>query len=232
MAVYTPPELDQIMHCIQLTSCRGILKLYAEASFSDEFILVSGENGAGKTTLLRCIAGLEQARGQVIFNGQVWMDSSAGFVLAVEARHIGCVWADAALLPWLNAERNITLGSNQVDKECLSRLTEQLEITSLMQRKPHMLSTGEAQRVSLARAIYRKPSILLLDEPFAAQAPTIRKRLRICLKSVQSELQIPVIMVSHDVEDANMLADQHWHMREGRLLTEVMELSANMEARA
>jgi len=221
-----------MMHCIELASCRGTLKLHAEASFSNEFIIVSGENGAGKTTLLRCMAGLEQAQGKMIFDGRIWMDSSAGFVLPTEARHSGCMWMDAALLPWLSAEKNITLGSNQVDAVWLSRLMEQLEITPLRQRRPHMLSTGEAQRVALARAVYRKPSILLLDEPFAAQAPAIRKRLRSWLKSVQSEMRIPVLMVSHDVEDANMLADRHWHMRAGRLLTEAVEISANMEVRA
>jgi len=221
-----------MMHAIRLTTCLGALKLQINASFFNEFIIVSGENGAGKTTLLRCVAGLEQVQGQVIFNGRVWQDSSAGFMLPVEARYIGCVWTEAALLPWLSAEKNITLGSNHVDKVRLSRLADQLEITALMQRKPHMLSTGEAQRVALARAVYRKPSLLLLDEPFAAQAPAIRERLRICLKSIQSELQIPVIMVSHDARDASMLADQHWRMREGRLLTEAAATSTNRKIQA
>lgn len=218
-------------NCIQITIRIGQLALQADARFSDEFIIVSGENGAGKTTLLRCVAGLEQTQGQMIFNGRVWLDSSAGFVLPAEARHIGCVWTDAALLPWLSVEKNITLGSNQVDKVWLSRLMEQLEITALMQRKPHMLSTGEAQRVALARAVYRKPSILLLDEPFSAQAPAIRKRLRVSLKSIQSELQIPIMMISHDAQDASMLADLHWRMREGQLLAEAMETSTNRKIR-
>jgi len=205
----------------QITARLGALELLAEADFSDEFIMVSGENGAGKTTLLRCLAGLEQAQGQLMLAGRVWLDSSAGFVLPPEKRHLGCLWADTALLPWLSVEKNITLGADRVDQIWLTRLAEQLEISALMQRKPHMLSTGEAQRVALVRAIYRKPVILLIDEPFSAQAPAVRQRLRSALKTIQAELQLPVIMVSHDAEDARVLADQHWRMREGRLMTEI-----------
>lgn len=204
----------------QITAHLGALVLLAEADFSDEFIIVSGENGAGKTTLLRCLTGLEQADGQLMVAGQIWLDSSAGFVLSPEKRHLGCLWADTALLPWLSVEKNIMLGA-EVDHPWLTLLAEQLEITTLMQRKPHMLSTGEAQRVALARAIYRKPAVLLIDEPFSAQAPAVRQRLRSALKSIQTELQLPVIMVSHDAEDARVLAHQHWWMREGRLMTEI-----------
>jgi len=207
------------MNRIQITATFGALDLQVEADFSAEFILVSGANGAGKTTLLRCLSGLEHANGQVVIGGQVWLDSPAGFALSATKRSSGCVWADAALLPWLSVEQNILLGSDQVDLVWLAELAEALEIAPLFQRTPQMLSTGEAQRVALARAIYRKPAILLLDEPFSAQAPAIRSRLREMLKRIQAEQQIPIIMVSHDVGDASVLAHQHWHMREGKLLT-------------
>jgi len=208
---------------IQIHARFGDLNLQANADFRDEFIIISGENGAGKTTLLRCLAGLEKVEGQLIFSDRTWLDSSAEFVLPAHARQSGCVWADAALLPWLTVEKNITLGMNQVNGSGIQKLVEQLEITLLMQRKPHMLSTGEAQRVALARAILRKPGVLLLDEPFSAQAPAIRQRLRTVLKAIQLELNIAVLMVSHDVEDARQLADQHWRMREGVLWVEVSE---------
>jgi len=206
---------------MQITARLGMLELQADAVFADEFIIISGENGTGKTTLLRCLAGLEQACGQLLFAGRVWLDSSAGFILAPEKRRVGCVWADTALLPWLSVEMNITLGVNPVNHDWLAQLAEQMEITALMQRKPNMLSTGEAQRVALARAICRKPAVLLIDEPFSAQAPAVRQRLRSALKTIQAELQIPVLMVSHDMEDASVLADQHWRMRQGRLMTQV-----------
>jgi len=210
---------------VHISAQLGALALQVESSICDGITLISGENGAGKSTLLRCLAGLQQAEGQIHLNGTVWLDSSAGFSLPVAQRHVGCLWTDSALLPWLNVERNIMLGSQHADRAWLSELAEQLEISPLMQRKPHMLSTGEAQRVALARAILKRPSLLLLDEPFSAQAPAIRQRLRMALKTLLDGLNIPVVMVSHDLEDAKLLADTHWHMREGRLLTEVRSLA-------
>ena len=204
---------------MQVSSQLGALHVQADYEFSNAFIIVSGENGAGKTTLLRCLAGLQKAQGQVIVGGHVWLDHCAGFACSPKQRKVGCVWTDAALLPWLSVEKNITLGIKNADQVRLTTLAEQLEIAPLMQRKPNMLSSGEMQRVTLARAIYRKPAMLLLDEPFSAQAPAIRQRLRLCLKTMQRELNIPVIMVSHDGEDTKVLAQQHWHMRQGKLLT-------------
>lgn len=207
---------------IHISAQLGSLQLQVESTVCEGFTLVSGENGAGKSTLLRCLAGLQQAEGEIHIKGRVWLDSSAGFVLPVEQRHVGCLWTDTALLPWLSVERNIMLGSSEeVDQDFLTLLAEQLEINLLMQRKPHMLSTGEAQRVALARAIFKRPALLLLDEPFSAQAPAIRQRLRVLLKALLADLNIAVVMVSHDVEDAKLLADSHWHMREGHLLTKV-----------
>lgn len=216
---------------IHITAQLGSLALQLESSMDDGITLVSGENGAGKSTLLRCLAGLQQAEGEIHLNGQVWLDSSAGFSLPVEQRHVGCLWTDTALLPWLSVERNILLGAEAVDQNHLAELAAALEISPFMQRQPHMLSTGEAQRVALARAIYKRPTLLLLDEPFSAQAPAIRQRLRAVLKSMLIHLKIPVVMVSHDVEDAKLLADSHWRMREGRLLTEVKQISEVTEQR-
>jgi len=206
------------MNRIEITARLGGLDLQVDSSFTNAFIIISGENGAGKTTLLRCMAGLETRQGQLIVNDRLWLDGNTGFALPPGQRNVGCVWADAALLPWLNVEKNIILGCEKIDQNWLAQLAGQLEITALMQRKPHMLSTGEAQRVALARAIYKRPSVLLLDEPFSAQAPAIRQRLRDSLKAIQAALQIPVFMVSHDAEDASVLAQHHWRMRAGKLL--------------
>jgi len=220
------------MNRIQMMTRIGALGLQVDTEFANAFIVISGENGAGKTTLLRCLAGLEMGQGQLLVNDRLWLDDSTGFVLPAGQRNVGCVWADASLLPWLSVEKNITLGSEQVDQNWLAQLAGQLEIATLMQRSPHMLSTGEAQRVALARAIFKRPSVLLLDEPFSAQAPAIRQRLRSRLKLMQEALQIPVLMVSHDGEDARVLAHQHWHMRQGKLLLEVAYSETDQEMRA
>jgi len=172
---------------------------------------------------------LEPADGQLQFGGKTFLDSSTGFALPPQQRKLGCVWTDPALLPWLSVEKNVVLGSESVDEARLEELADMFEIAPLMQCKPHMLSSGEAQRVALARAIYKRPSLLLLDEPFSAQAPAIRQRLRLRLKTMHERLHIPVLMVSHDAEDAHVLAQQHWHMRQGKLLLEVAHSKTDQE---
>ncbi len=206
------------MNHIHIQTQLGALNLQLQASFAHERIVISGENGAGKTSLLRCIAGLHSCSGSIWVNGQVWLDSSADFVLATKKRKLGFVWAEEVLLPWLNVAQNIQLGVEPCDQAWLADVCEQLEISHLLKRHPSMLSTGEAQRVSFARAVYSKPNILLLDEPFSAQAPGIRVRLRQVLKGFQQTLAIPLLMVSHDCEDAKTLAQQHWHIHEGTLM--------------
>ena len=209
------------MNSVCIIATLGSLNLDVQAEFNDEIIVISGENGAGKTTLLRCLAGLEDCQGEMHIKGDIWLDSAAKFVKPTEQRSIGFVWSDAVLLPWLDVQANIALGVNDADATWLLKVCEALEIDSLLKRKPIMLSTGEAQRVSLARGVYIKPALLLLDEPFSAQAPDIRLRLRKALRDLQQELNIPMFMVSHDADDAKVLAKQHWRMREGKLIVEV-----------
>ena len=211
------------MNKLNIQTKLGVLDLQVQASFTSEVIIISGENGAGKTSLLRCIAGLQACSGSILVGEKVWLDSAAGFALPTNQRGLGFVWAEEVLLPWLDVAQSIQLGAAEEEKAWLMQVCEQLEIGRLMKRKPAMLSTGEAQRVSLARALYRKPSMLLLDEPFSAQAPDIRARLRKVLKNMQQTLAIPLLMISHDAEDAKVLAHQHqhWRMREGKLITSV-----------
>ncbi len=211
-----------MMNHIRITGGPVSLRLDVVASFGrDARIVVSGHNGAGKTTLLRVLAGLTGAEGGIVINGSTWLDSDSGFSMPPEKRGLGCVWADTALLPWLNVRDNIVFGSGHVGGRHLKALATSLEVDMLMRREPAMLSGGEAQRVALARALFRQPDILLLDEPFSAQAPALRRRLRRALKNLQRQWMIPLIMVSHDADDARQLADVHWHMREGRLLASV-----------
>ncbi|MDQ6955394.1 MAG: ATP-binding cassette domain-containing protein [Mariprofundaceae bacterium] len=207
-----------MQNLIQIHVDIGALSLDVHVDFCNDMVVLSGENGAGKSTLLRCIAGLQKAVGQIHVSQEIWLDSSADFLLPTTQRRLGYMWSEAVLLPWLSVKKNIILGTLGVDQTWFDKLCEQFEINHLLKRKPLMLSTGEAQRVSLVRALYRKPSILLLDEPFSAQAPDIRARLRMVLQKLQQELQIPIILVSHDIEDAKALAQHHWRMREGKLL--------------
>jgi len=207
-------------HCMALNAKVGSLMLHAHATFDDALILLSGDNGSGKTTLLRCLAGLETSvQGQWQLNQQVYLDSTTHCCMPVHQRNLACVWTDAALLPWLNVQKNIMLGQRRQHASSWHDLAEVLKVSHLLSRQTLLLSSGEKQRVNLARAVYRQSNMLLLDEPFSAQAPKMRQYLRDWLKQWQRQWHIPVLMVSHDQADINNLADQHWQMSDGRLMT-------------
>ncbi|MDQ6979297.1 MAG: ATP-binding cassette domain-containing protein [Mariprofundaceae bacterium] len=204
-------------HDFHLSYDIGALHLDVQAAFNDEIIVISGENGAGKSTLLRCLAGLESATGTIHINQRCWLDSSTGLNVATEQRGMGFVWPAAVALPWLTVEQNILLGAKHDDDKNVHTLCENFALHHLLGRRASMLSTGEAQRLALVRAMVGKPNLLLLDEPFSAQAPHVRRRFRAQLKTWQTQHNIPIIMVSHDAEDATSLAQQHWQMCEGQL---------------
>ncbi|MDQ6963363.1 MAG: ATP-binding cassette domain-containing protein [Mariprofundales bacterium] len=207
-------------HQIDLRCMVGALALNVQALFGNEVVIISGENGAGKTTLLRCVAGLERADGYINMVRRVWLDSAQGVSLPVTERRIGMLSADTVLLPWLSVQQNMVLGCSALDSDWLDELVHSMEVSHLLQRHPAMLSTGEAQRISLVRALYRRPSLLLLDEPFSAQSPALRGRLRMVLRRFQQELNLPVLLVTHDLEDADLLADQHWRLCGGSCVIE------------
>jgi len=213
--LHQPPILSLInmTHHIHVKTTLGCLNLDVQASFNNEIVAISGDNGAGKTSLLRCIAGLEQAQGRIQINQHIWLDDAIS--LATSQRNIGFVWSSSNLLPWLNVKQNIQLGHPKHGD--MPRLWDDFQLTHLLEKKPAMLSTGESQRVALARAIYQQPSLLLLDEPFSAQAPAIRHHLRKALQTWQQRLDIPLLMVSHEAEDGQVLAQQHWQIHEGQL---------------
>ncbi|MDQ6975435.1 MAG: ATP-binding cassette domain-containing protein [Mariprofundaceae bacterium] len=206
-----------MIHSIAIRQQFGALLLNVTVKFDNEIIVISGENGAGKTTLLRCMAGLEKVSGIIKINKKIWLNSAAKIIVPTTVRNIAFVWSDAVLLPWLNIEDNIILGGKN-DAALLAFICSECGINHLRHRIPSMLSSGEAQRVALARAIYRKPCLLLLDEPFSAQAPSIRCRLRIFLQNIQQQWAIPILIASHDPEDARVLAQQHWDMQEGSIV--------------
>ncbi len=200
----------------------GPFRLRASASIRNEVICISGANGSGKTTLLRILAGLTPAEGTLLVAGKVWMDSVALFTLPPQERGVGCLWQHPTLLPWLSATDNITLGASPND-ERLHTVAEATAVTPLLRRRPTTLSTGEVQRVGLARALYRRTQMLLLDEPFSAQTPEMRDHLRASLREIQQQRQIPLLLVSHDARDRVGLNGNHWLMREGKLWTGIEE---------
>lgn len=181
-----------------------------------------GPSGSGKSTLLRILAGLEPVSSGYIRNGsQVWLNGANSSALPAQKRRLGFVFQDYALFPHLTVFDNIAYGLNEKNRKARHAIVhswlERLQLESLSQRYPQQLSGGQKQRVALARALAPAPDLLLLDEPFSALDSNLRHEMREQLQSVMESTQCPVIMVTHDLQDARALADHVGIMVNGRL---------------
>jgi iron(III) transport system ATP-binding protein len=183
-----------------------------------EFVCFLGPSGCGKTTLLRCIAGLE-----VPTSGSMRQDGRDITRLPPAERDFGIVFQSYALFPNLNAAENIgfgLVGQRQNKAQIDVRVRELLGVVGLTghERKyPAQLSGGQQQRVALARALATSPGLLLLDEPLSALDAKVRARLRREIRTVQKRLGVTTIMVTHDQEEAQTMADRILVMRDGRV---------------
>jgi molybdate transport system ATP-binding protein len=171
-----------------------------------------GSSGSGKTTLLRCLAGLERPqRGHLRFGDQTWFDAARSLHVPPHRRDIGVLFQDYALFPHLSVEQNVAFAAPSASGSARERVSELLDLfhlRGLESRFPGQLSGGQQQRVALARAVFRRPQLLLLDEPLSAldraTGDEVREELRILIRA----LETPVYIVSHDRADALTLADR------------------------
>lgn len=182
-----------------------------------------GASGAGKTTILRSIAGLYRPRqGRIVCNGRAWLDSEHAIDLPARARRAGFVFQSYALFPHLSARANVTeamLGNSRLEREArAAELLARVHLDGLGDRLPSSLSGGQQQRVALARALARDPEVLLLDEPFSAVDHPTRRALHTLLAEIRASTLMPIIFVSHDVEDAARAADQVCFLQAGKSL--------------
>ncbi len=173
---------------------------------------IIGPSGCGKTTLLRCLAGLERPQhGLIQLGDQSWFDAEKRLCLSPQERDVGFLFQDYALFPHLTVAANIGFGRSDLPKAArqaeVIQLLERFELKGLANRYPHQISGGQQQRVALARALIRRPRILLLDEPLAALDTWLRAGIRMELRRLLQTFQIPVLLVTHDPEDALTLAD-------------------------
>ena len=181
-----------------------------------------GPSGSGKSTLLRILAGLEPVSDGYIRKGsQVWLNGANSPAMPSQKRNIGFVFQDYALFPHLTVFDNIAFGVKDNNRKTKNAIVhswlERLQLGNLSRRYPHQLSGGQKQRVALARALAPEPDLLLLDEPFSALDSNLRNDMREQLRSVIKDTQCPVIMVTHDLQDARSLADHVGVMVNGRL---------------
>jgi molybdate transport system ATP-binding protein len=179
----------------------------------ETFALV-GPSGAGKTSVLRAVAGLlRPERGRIAFDERVLFDAAARIDRPPEERRIGFVFQEYALFPHMTVEQNVVYAGRARAAEVLERF----RIAHLANARPSELSGGERQRVGLARALAREPDMLLLDEPLSALDTHTRAGVRSELKELLDHLDLPVLLVTHDFQDAAVLADRGAVLVDGRL---------------
>jgi molybdate transport system ATP-binding protein len=179
-----------------------------------------GPSGAGKTTVLRAIAGLyHPGAGQIACAGEHWFDGTARIDLAPRSRRVGLVFQSYALFPHMTALGNVAEAMLDLPRrereERAAALLRQVHLEGLEHRLPRALSGGQQQRVALARALARNPAVLLLDEPFSAVDQPTRRALHRLLGEIRATMPLPIVFVSHDVEDAARSADRICFLRGG-----------------
>lgn len=209
-------------------SIRGLHKRYAATPiFSDinceiaqgEFVTLLGPSGCGKSTLLRCIAGLTEVNG-----GQILLDGQDLVPISPQQRGIGMVFQSYALFPNMSVAQNVAFGLRMqkvAPAESAQRVDDALRMVELHEfanRYPQQLSGGQCQRVALARSLVTRPRVLLLDEPLSALDARIRKHLREQIRSIQQELGLTTIFVTHDQEEALVMSDRIVLMNAGKII--------------
>ena len=193
---------------------------------SNQRIVIYGPSGAGKSLTLKAIAGLMRPDdGFIRLGGTSFFDSQAGIDLAPQARKIAYLFQDYALFPHLTVRQNIGFGLrdgwrnppiNQ-QHEAVDYWVDAFHLAHLAHQFPDDLSGGQRQRTALARALVAKPRALLLDEPFTALDSSLRSQMRSELDELQQRLEVPMILITHDNEDASAFGDQVLFLREGRI---------------
>lgn len=204
-------------------------QLDAQFESASKRLVIYGASGAGKSQMLKAIAGLSRPDSGVIeLDGRRLYDSSARIDVPARQRRVGYLFQDYALFPHLNVRQNIGFGlqrgwfnpAPRGEPAAVRYWLEAFGLEEVAHQRPAELSGGQRQRVALARAIVCEPAALLLDEPFAALDPALRVRMRGELDALQRRLDIPMLLITHDPEDAATFGGQVLTMADGRVAGE------------
>ena len=199
----------------ELHGSNGVMNLDINLSLQNgEFVALSGVSGSGKTTLLRVLAGLEEAFGEIIVDGEIWLNEK--IKKPIQKRDIGFVFQDYALFPNLSVIDNLLYVKK--DKDLAKQLLSLTDLYELKNRYPNSLSGGQKQRVSLCRALMKRPKILLMDEPLSALDPHMRLKLQDEILTLHKEFKTTTIMVSHDPSEMYKLASRVLVLKDGKII--------------
>lgn len=198
---------------------RGDFELDVAFQTEARSIGVVGPSGSGKTTLLHALAGLTPVlSGRLVLDGLVVMDTQAGHVPPAHQRAVGYVFQDGRLFPHLTVGGNVAFGGRYVaDPVPVQDALALVDLDGFQNRWPASLSGGEARRVAIARALATRPSLLLLDEPFAGLDAGRRERLLPYLIRLRDEIRTPLIIVSHDDRDVEALCNDVLRLDRGKI---------------
>ena len=212
------PALLSVRHVAKRFGQNAVLRDISLEIAEGEFLTILGESGSGKTTLLRIIAGFETAT-----SGELWMGTRRLDGLPPYRRPVNTVFQNYALFPHLTVEENVAYGllvARRPSAEIAQRVAGALEKVKMKghsNKKPSQISGGQQQRVALARALVNHPKLLLLDEPLSALDANLRRQMQIELKSLQREVGITFVFVTHDQEEAMVMSDRIALLRSGEL---------------
>ena len=206
---------------IDLNADYGAFKLAARGDFTIGGVsALFGPSGAGKTTVLQAIAGFKPDLGRIEADDTVWQ--GGGHSIPPHRRPVGFVFQDARLFDHLSVSLNLRYAHRRADREgpsiLFDEVVETLEVASLLDRSPNTLSGGETQRVAIARSLLTRPRLMLMDEPLAALDRERKSAILAVIAELPRRFEVPVVFVSHLVEEIAQVADQLIAIREGQIV--------------
>lgn len=204
---------------------RGEFQLNAQGCWATDGVIgLVGSSGAGKSSLLRSLAGLEpHSEGHTQLASDVWLDSAKGIFIPTQQRSVGMVFQRPTLFSHLSVAGNLDYAWRRADERrrmTVQQAADQLGISHLLERQTQNLSGGEAQRVAIARALIPSPRLLMLDEPLASIDAQGRREVMACLERLRAESPVPLLYVSHNLDEVARLADSLVLMDAGRIVAQ------------